>query len=238
MDMSRAGKRLGFLTALCLVLACSGMVWAAQPDPFDSLFGYKAFPAEKDFPRYIERRWTKVLKVEYDKPCLQRDASCLPAPDAAQWLYLARKAPSMDELALLRSINAFFNKFPTASDMSNYGVADHWPTLAEFFSRRSGDCKAYTLAKYFALRALGMDDDKLRIVIAHHAKFKVNHAMLAVAATKGVLILTDLVRPTDLLQPQEKLASEYIPLLMLNEKGRWTFRQAEELLRAKPYPQQ
>jgi len=229
MGISRAGKSPCILAALCLVLACAGMAWAATP--FEELFGHRAYPAagQKDFPRYLERRWDKVLKAERGSPCLQRAASCLSAADAPQWLALAGKASSMDELTLLRSVNAFFNKFPAASDMKNYGVADHWPTLAEFFKHRSGDCKAYTLAKYFALRALGVPDDKLRIVMAHQPKYNLNHSVLAVATAKGVFILDDLVRPIDLIQPQEKLRSEYIPLFMLNETGRWTFRQKEEL---------
>jgi len=228
--------RLCLLTALCLVFACVGIAGAAQPDPFERLFGHTAFSAgAKDFPRYIEKHWTRVLKEEQNNPCLQRTASCLPQVDAPSWLYLAGKASSMDEMTRLRSVNAFFNKFPAASDMQNYGVADRWPTLAEFFSRRSGDCKAYTLAKYFALRVLGVSDDQLRIVTVHLPKHRVNHSVLAVATSKGVFVLNDLVRPTDLILPQEKLSSEYIPLFMFNEKGRWTFRQEEALLGAAAY---
>jgi predicted transglutaminase-like cysteine proteinase len=142
----------------------------------------------------------------------------------------------MDEMELLRAVTAFFNKFPSASDMENYGVEDRWPTLADFFSLRAGDCKAYTLSKYFALRVFGLKDDKLRIVLAHMPKRGANHALLAVNTTRGVYILDNNMRPRDLILPQEKLASQFIPLFMLNEKGRWTFRQNPELLRAKPLP--
>ena len=132
----------------------------------------------------------------------------------------------MDELTLLRTVNAFFNKFPYASDMENYGMDDYWPTLADFFSRRSGDCKAYALAKYFALRALGMPDDKLRIVLLMHIPTrKANHAVLAVDTARGVFILDSHTRPIDLILPQEKFSLQFIPFFMFNEKGRWTFRQ-------------
>jgi predicted transglutaminase-like cysteine proteinase len=206
---------------------------AQQQDPFERLFGHQAFPAGPgDFPVYIERHWTRVLKAEQDTPSLQRARSCLPAADAPHWLYLAGKAPAMDEMELLRAVTAFFNKFPSASDMENYGVEDRWPTLADFFSHRSGDCKAYTLSKYFALRALGLQDDKLRIVLVHVPERKANHALLAVNTAKGVFILDNNTRPLDLILPQEKFSSQFIPLFMLNEAGRWTFRQDPELLRA------
>jgi len=102
--------------------------------------------------------------------------------------------------------------------------------MADFSSRGSGDCKAYTLSKDFALRALGMDDDRLRIVLVHLPKRGVDHAVLAVATTKGVMILDSILH---LVLPQEKFRSEYLPLFMLNASGRWTFRQDMELARAK-----
>ena len=226
---------------VCLCLAClllTGLLpqtmAARQHDPFERLFGRQAFPAAaKDFPPYIEQHWARVLQAEQDKPCLQVNASCLPPADAPQWLYLVSKAPAMDEMTLLRTVNAFFNKFPSASDMQNYGVEDRWPTLEDIFNRRSGDCKAYTLSKYFALRVLGVPDDKLRIVLAHLPKRKRNHAMLAVNTDKGVFILDNNTRPLDLILPQEKFSSQCIPLFMLNEKDRWTFRPDPVLLRAK-----
>ena len=217
------------LFALCLPARA-----AQRADPFEQLFNCRAFPAgPKDFPAYLEKHWTRVLAAEQARPCLQRAASCLPRADASQWLYLAGKAPAMDEMTLLRSVTAFFNKFPPASDMENYGVKDRWPTLADFFSRRSGDCKAYTLSKYFALRVLGLQDDKLRIVLVHMPERKANHAVLAVNTAKGIYILDNNTRPIDLILPQEKFASRFIPLYMLNAQGRWTFRQNPALLTSK-----
>ena len=234
-------RRCRLCLPFCLVcsLLLPGLFLSAQAaqqhDPFRQLFGYTAFPAEAhEFPAYIEQQWTKVLQAERDMPCLQRNASCLPRADAPQWLYLADKASAMDEMQLLRTVTGFFNKFPSASDMQNYGVEDRWPILADFFSRRSGDCKAYTLSKYFALRALGRQDDTLRIVLVHLPKRKANHAVLAVSTGKGVFILDNNTRPLDLILPQEKFHSQFIPLFMLNEQGRWTFRPDPELLRAKP----
>ena len=230
------------LSCLSLCLACflllpgidSSARAAQQQDPFVRLFGRQAFPAgSDDFPAYIEQHWIRVLQAEQDNPCLQRTTSCLPPADAPHWLYLARRASTMDEMTLLRTITAFFNKFPSASDMENYGVEDRWPTLEDFFSRRSGDCKAYTLSKYFALRVLGMKDDKLRIVLVHIPKRRANHALLAVNTARGVFILDNNTRPLDLILPQEKFSSQFIPLFMLNEKGRWTFRPDPELLRVK-----
>jgi len=233
--MTRLFRLLCCLACLMLLPGLfQGAQAAQQVDPFERLFGRQSFPAStKDFPVYIAQHWTRVLKEEQDNPCLQRTRSCLPAADAPHWLYLVNKAPTMDEMTLLRTVTAFFNKFPSASDLENYGVEDRWPTLADFFSRRSGDCKAYTLSKYFALRALGLKDNVLRIVLVHIPKRRANHALLAVSTAKGVFILDNNTRPIDLILPQEKFSSQFIPLFMFNETGRWTFRPDPELLRAK-----
>jgi predicted transglutaminase-like cysteine proteinase len=217
--------------ACCLAcfLLLPGIALSAQvlhPVPFKKLFGYTAFPAGPgEFPIYFERHWTRVLKAEFDTPCLQNNASCLPLADAPHCIFLAGKATAMDEMKLLRTVNAFFNKFPYAQDTINYGVIGYWPTLNDFFLRRAGDCKAYALSKYFALRALGLDDHRLRIVLAHLPKRRVFHAVVAVSTAKGVFILDNNTRPIDLVLPQENFTSQYVPLFMFNEKGRWTFRQ-------------
>jgi len=212
-----------FLLLFCL----SPPVQAAQQnDPFEQLFGYRAFLAGPgDFPFYFERHWTRILQTEQDTPCLQRSASCLPLSDATHWVYLANSAPAMDELRLLRTINAFFNKFPYASDKVTYGVVGYWPTLAEFFSRRSGDCKAYTLSKYFALRALGVHDAQLRIVLGYKVKGREYHSLLMVNTTKGIYILDNTTRPIDLILPHATPPFQFIPLFMFNAKERWTFKQ-------------
>ena len=231
------------MTRLCLLacLVCLSLcvlsvpaAMAAQPEPFARLFGVDAYIAEgQDFPLHIKKHWLKVLKAEKDAPCLQKNASRLPQPDASHWLNLTRQASTMDAMSRLRAVNAFFNKFPASTNQENFGDKDRWPSMEDFFNRRAGDRKAYALSKYFALRALGVPDDKLRIVLAHLPERKAPHAVLAVATDKGVFILDNDVQPLDLILPQEKFNARFIPLLMFNEKGRWIFRQNMDLLNAR-----
>ena len=219
-----------WLLPACIVLSFLPARAAQHGAPFERLFGHQAFPAgTQDFPLHIRKHWLRVIQAEQKDPCLQRDSSCLPPADAQSWLYLVRKAPSMNEMELLRAVNAFFNKFPSIPNLETYNAKDSWPTPRDFLNRRAGDGKAYALTKYFALRVLGMQDDRLRIVLAHLPERRTNHAMLAVATAKGVFILDNAVRPTDLILPQERFASRCLPLVMFNGAGRWTFRQDMEL---------
>ncbi|WP_237707120.1 transglutaminase-like cysteine peptidase [Pseudoalteromonas sp. BSi20652] len=41
---------------------------------------------------------------------------------------------------------------------------DYWTTPLETLGRGLGDCEDYAIAKYISLRALGVIDDKLRLI--------------------------------------------------------------------------
>ena len=197
---------------------------AAGQEVFASLFGHATLPAtSKDFPVNVEEQWQRVLAEELASPSLELHSSRLPPVDARHWLYFVSKAKAMDETGLLRGVNAFFNKYQGVSDQKNYQQDEYWAGPAEFFARGAGDCEEYALAKYFALRALGIADEKMRILLVYDVKNKANHALLAVAISRGVYILDNNVRPKELILPQNKFVSVFVPLYALNASGRWTF---------------
>ena len=77
-----------------------------------------------------------------------------------------------------------------------------------------GDCKAYSVSKYFALVEAGVAADHLRLVIVHARGQSGNHMVLAALWQDHWFILDNL---TLMLVLDE--ASEYVPLLVLDDKG-------------------
>lgn len=77
-----------------------------------------------------------------------------------------------------------------------------------------GDCKAYSIAKYFALREAGIAPDHLRLVVVSSHSFSGNHMVVATLWADQWLILDNL---TLALVPDAR--SEYVPLLVLDESG-------------------
>lgn len=69
-----------------------------------------------------------------------------------------------DELALLNRVNDFANVQPYAADAEHWRAEDYWATPAEFYGSNGGDCEDYAIAKFFALKELGVPTEKLRIV--------------------------------------------------------------------------
>ena len=78
----------------------------------------------------------------------------------------------------------------------------------------SGDCKAYSIAKYFALREAGVAADHLRLIIVHARGRSGNHMVLAALWQDQWFILDNLKL---MLVPDE--LSDYLPLLVLDDKG-------------------
>lgn len=64
----------------------------------------------------------------------------------------------------LNRVNYFFNQnIRYTSDLKNHGVTDHWQTQAESLKLGKGDCEDYALAKYQALKDLGVPEKELHV---------------------------------------------------------------------------
>ena len=61
----------------------------------------------------------------------------------------------------LARVNDFFNQFTHKDDSELWGQKDYWATPEEFIGLNSGDCEDDVVAKYFALRSLGVPDKNL-----------------------------------------------------------------------------
>ncbi len=78
----------------------------------------------------------------------------------------------------LNSINTYFNQVRYKSDEQNYHMSDYWATPWEFLARDAGDCEDYVIAKYFALKYLGIDSKKMYFTYVKSTRFKEAHMVL------------------------------------------------------------
>ena len=75
---------------------------------------------------------------------------------------LIDKYKDANDTLKLNAVNRWVNKLKYDSDMHIYGVGDYWATLYEFVGKDRGDCEDYTIAKYYILKALGVDPHKMK----------------------------------------------------------------------------
>jgi predicted transglutaminase-like cysteine proteinase len=102
-----------------------------------------------------------------------------------------------------------------ASDQAQWGVADHWSAPSETLRSSRGDCEDYATLKYLALRAAGISQNDVKIVVLKNVFPDEDHAAVAVRVGDEWLILDNrtltLVRDTDL--------TRAIPRFVLDQQG-------------------
>ncbi len=165
-------------------------------------------------------KWEGVLERiagerEIYARCAASEADC-PDPLVREWQELLNSLKGASRARQLDAVNRFANRNRYIVDPANYGVNDYWASPLEFLDR-SGDCEDYAIFKYVSLRALGVPDEEMRIVVLRDTRRGVDHAVLAVHLDGRVLVLdnvTDAIRPDDAL-PQ------YRPYYSVNATRRW-----------------
>lgn len=71
---------------------------------------------------------------------------------------------SLPEKEKLAKVNDFFNRtLRFDSDIALWRQNDYWATPAESLGLGAGDCEDFTIAKYFALKTLGVPVQRLRL---------------------------------------------------------------------------
>ena len=115
-----------------------------------------------------------------------------------------------------RKVNTMMNKKKYIVDSKNWGKSDYWATPIEFMTR-GGDCEDYAIAKYAALRMLGVPENRMRIAIVQDMKKNTPHAILIVYSEKGAILLDnqiDDIRYTSNIR-------HYKPIFSINRVAWW-----------------
>ena len=138
-------------------------------------------------------------------------------PDVAKrWEKLYEKLNGAPIMEQAREVNKFFNQWPYRTDNVVYGVSEYWATPFEFVVK-SGDCEDYAIAKYYALRALGVPKEQLRIVAVKDTIKNIGHAVLAVYVNDTAFILDNL----SMVPLEHTRLTHYKPQFSVNEEFRW-----------------
>jgi len=162
-----------------LLLAAVLVAWAGPPGYSTSLSAVQMGIYASRFGQVAQERltgWQGFLKARRSDPGPER------------------------ETALLAAVNRHFNRVRFLSDNEHWGVEDYWATPAEFVASDGGDCEDYSIAKYYALKELGVPIARLRITYVKSTRLSQPHMVLAYYTTPQAepLILDNLdneVRP-------------------------------------------
>lgn len=139
------------------------------------------------------------------------------------WKTLMESSQVLDEPAKLEVVNAFFNQLEFVDDTVHWRQADYWATPLEFLATGAGDCEDFSIAKYFTLLAIGVEESKLRLTYVTALKLNQAHMVVTYFATPDAAPLV-----LDNLDPAIKPAearSDLAPVYSFNGSGLWLARQ-------------
>ena len=215
-DQSRFLSYLLCCWAIATVMATMATSAAAVEQlaerPYPAIFGSREIHSNNltMFPK-----WRSMLER------FARNLSGCPSnqPGAKQWCTLLDSWRDLDRAAQLRAVNSTMNQRPYVSDVINWQQPDYWETPLEFL-RKGGDCEDYAIAKYMALKALGVPIDDMRIVVLQDLNLRIAHAILVVYIDGGPVLLDNQIggiTPASAVRHYEAVYS-------INEHGWWLHR--------------
>ena len=136
-----------------------------------------------------------------------------------EWEAVIDRLRDKDLMTQLREINTEMNDKRYVTDPVNWNLPDYWATPFQFL-RKNGDCEDYAIAKYMALRDLGVPIDDMRIVVLNDLNLGIAHAILAVYVNGKPYILDNQISKV---VPANSI-HHYQPVYSINENGWWLHR--------------
>jgi predicted transglutaminase-like cysteine proteinase len=154
---------------------------------------------------------------------IERDHGTDAVARILEWQELMRASRSLQERDKLELVNRFFNSVRFVSDEEHWGVEDYWATPVEFLATNGGDCEDFSIAKYFTLKELGVEMDRLRLTYVKALALDQAHMVLAYYPTPDAepLILDNLVPD---IRPASR-RQDLLPVYSFNGDGLWLGRE-------------
>jgi predicted transglutaminase-like cysteine proteinase len=132
------------------------------------------------------------------------------------WQENLKPMASLDLKTMAAKVNDLVNEKPYILDNKNWGSSDYWATPVEFL-QRGGDCEDFAIAKYTALRSLGVPEDRLRVAIVHDTEKNIPHAILIVYTDQGPYFLDNQLKR--LMAAGDE--GRYRPIFSINREAWW-----------------
>ncbi len=128
------------------------------------------------------------------------------------WRHFLYELQGKTRLEQVRAVQTHMNQAEYIQDLVNWGREDYWETPLEFLSK-DGDCEDYAIAKFISLRALGIPNKDMRIVILMDNNLNTLHAVLAVDIGEKTYILDNQIQQA----VESRIIRHYAPIYAVNE---------------------
>ncbi|MDX8130106.1 transglutaminase-like cysteine peptidase [Methylomonas sp. OY6] len=136
------------------------------------------------------------------------------------WQSLIENGKSWPEAEKLERVNNFFNgNVEFVDDIILWQKTDYWAAPTEFLAKGAGDCEDYSIAKYFTLVEMGVDESKLRITYVKALELNQAHMVLTYFdSPRAVPLVLDNLKPSIVPATQR---IDLQPVYSFNGTGLW-----------------
>ncbi|WP_240348011.1 transglutaminase-like cysteine peptidase [Methylomonas sp. EFPC1] len=136
------------------------------------------------------------------------------------WQSLIENGKSWPDAEKLERVNNFFNgNVEFVDDIILWQKTDYWAAPTEFLAKGAGDCEDYSIAKYFTLVEMGVDESKLRITYVKALALNQAHMVLTYFdSPRAVPLVLDNLKPSIVPATQR---SDLQPVYSFNGTGLW-----------------
>ncbi len=206
------------------LLACVVMIFLPAQSFAAGGSYFSTMDARRDGNLSLFPKWNSV-RARYEERKNTPDSECgniryFPCA-VKQWKKLLESAQNKTLREKLAEVNSWANTHPYIIDQINWGMEDYWETPFEFMAV-NGDCEDYAIAKYYSLRALGVPEDRMRIIIVQDFNLGgIIHAILGVYDDDGedLFILDNQIKQV---MPAKKIY-HYRPIYGINQDAWWEY---------------
>ncbi len=154
----------------------------------------------------LDAQWSKISKGNA-------------ARGMGRWLDQTGARAEDDRTSQIAAINRWVNgKIAYADDYKLYRQRDFWASSRETLRRGKGDCEDYAILKMDLLAAMGIERDRMLLVIARDLVRNADHAVLVVKLESGASVMLD--NSTDQLLDGRR-ANDYRPIMSFASNGKW-----------------
>lgn len=159
----------------------------------------------------LSDEFLKTAAARYDEKAYAR---------FVDWRALIEEGKNQSDRERIHRANQFMNRhIDFSTDARHWRKEDYWATPLESLGSGYGDCEDYAIAKYVTLRAMGVADEKLRLMYVRALKVNEPHMVLIYFENPE-----DLPYVLDNLDPEIKTAnrrSDLRPIYSFNASGLW-----------------
>lgn len=151
----------------------------------------------------------------------KKDSTISPAVEArvANWNQLIDEGKQWSDERRLKAANDFVNQLVFVDDIKHWQQQDYWATPLQTIVSGGGDCEDFSLAKYFTLTGMGMDQDKLRLTYVKALELNQAHMVVSYYETpKAVPLVLDNLNTRILPATQRE---DLYPVYSFNGAGLW-----------------